>query len=203
MDFMNLPAFTLGLGAMLLGAFAVRNVLRSWSRLEGRVMCLGDSVTAHGGYIRVLQQTFPKLTFENHGVVGQSTSAILTRARPLLVPGAYSGVIVMGGLNDGDRPAAWTIGNLAAIYALAHTSGARVAALTETPVWSYPSWTAGAQARQDEARRWVLSKPASVDVSIDVWSPIRGHNEFYAPDGLHLNATGQTKLGQVVAKALR
>lgn len=166
-------------------------------------MVLGDSVTAHGGYVSVLQRAFPRLAFENHGVVGQSTRAMLDRARPLLTPGAYAGVIVMGGLNDGDRPVSWTTGNLSAIYAAAKASGARVAALSETPVSSYPSWTSGAQARAEGARRWVLGKPAHVDVSIDTWAPIKGHREYYAPDGLHLNAAGQQVLGQYVARKLR
>jgi lysophospholipase L1-like esterase len=166
-------------------------------------MCLGDSVTAHGGYVAVLQQTFPRLTFENHGVVGQSTRAMLDRARPLLVPSAYAGVIVMGGLNDGDRPASWTVNNLEAIYTLAKASGARVAALSETPVYHYPSWNSGAQARAEGARRWVLAKPAHADVAIDTWPALRGQAQYYAPDGLHLNAAGQAKLGQVVARKLR
>jgi lysophospholipase L1-like esterase len=166
-------------------------------------MVLGDSVTAHGGYVAILQRALPNLTWENHGVVGQSTRAMLDRARPLLTPGAYAGVVVMGGLNDGDRPASWTVANLAEVYRLAKASGARVAALAETPVSSYPSWTAGAQARAEGARRWVLAKPAHVDVAIDTWNAIQGHREYYAPDGLHLNASGQAKLGQVAATRLR
>lgn len=203
MNLMNVPAFLLSTGALVLGVFAARGLLRSWSRLEGRVMVLGDSITAHGGYVAALQRALPNLTFENHGVVSNSTSSMLARARPLLTPGAYAGVVVMGGLNDGDKPVAWTTSNLASIYALAKASGARVAALTETPVLSYPTWTSGAQARQDGARRWVLAKPAGVDVAVDTWNPLRGHAEYYAPDGLHLNAAGQAKLGQVVAKALK
>jgi lysophospholipase L1-like esterase len=200
---MNVPAFLLGASSLVLATFAIRAALSSWTHLTGRVMVLGDSVTAHGGYVAVLQRAFPRLTFENHGVVGQSTRAMLDRARPLLTPGAYAGVIVMGGLNDGDRPAAWTTGNLSAIYQAAKAAGARVAALSETPVSSYPSWTSGAQARAEGARRWVLAKPTHVDVAVDTWGPIKGHREYYAPDGLHLNAAGQAALGQAVVRKLR
>jgi lysophospholipase L1-like esterase len=175
----------------------------------GRAVAIGDSITAHGGYLRTLQQGLPGYQWENAGVVGNSTGQMLTRARSLLSgPGRYTDVIIAGDLNDGDRSASYTVSNIRQMATRAKNTGHRVILVSSTPWRGYARWNQRGQDRQDEVRRWLLSGAEGLaDVVVDGYRPLEDPNRptylnplYAANDRLHLNRIGQTKLGQEILR---
>jgi lysophospholipase L1-like esterase len=174
----------------------------------GRVLLIGDSIGAHGGFVRLLGQRLSGHTFQNQAVVGYNTGRMLTVAEQYIRPGAYSEVIVEGDLNDGDHAASWTKSNLRRIYQLARDSWARVIAVASTPWKGYTRWNPAAQARQDEVRRWIASgADGLVNATVDAYRTLEDQSRpgylnprYEAADHLHLNAEGQRMLGEEILR---
>jgi len=178
----------------------------------GRVLLIGDSIGAHGGFVRELDQALPGHSFQNEAVVGHSTGRMLTEAERTIRPNVFSEVIVEGNINDGDRSADWTKSNLRRIYQLARDAGARVVAVGSTPWRGYVRWAQSAQDRADEVERWLA---AGAEGLIDAYARVYDAVEdparpgyvnpaFEAPDHLHLNSRGQQAMGQaILAQAYR
>jgi len=148
------------------------------------------------------------MSFSNESAIGASTGRMLAVSERTIGRGLVD-VIVEGDLNDGARPASYTISNLRRIYRRAKDAGARVIAVTSTPWRGYrrhAGWSAEAQARQDEVRRWILSgADGLVDVAVDAYTPLQdprrpGHldPQYSAGDNLHLNRAGQERLGRII-----
>lgn len=172
----------------------------------GRVLLIGDSIGAHGGFVRYLDQQLPGHTFQNEAVVGYSTGRMLSVANRTIRPGAFSEIIIEGHLNDGNRSSDWTKSNLRRMFQAARDSGARVISIGSTPWRGYPSWSRQAQDRQDEVERWLRSgADGLIDAFADVYSAVEdpsrpGHvnPELAVRDRLHLNRAGQEAMGRAI-----
>jgi lysophospholipase L1-like esterase len=172
----------------------------------GRVLLIGDSIGAHGGFVRYLDEQLPGHTFDNQAVVGYSTGRMLAVAERHIRPNVYSEIIIEGDLNDGDRTSNWTKSNLRRLYQMARDAGARVVAITSTPWRGYARWNQAGQDRQDEVRRWIMAgADGLIDVAVNAYTPLEdaarpGHlnPEYASRDNLHLNSTGQRVMGEVI-----
>ncbi|MBI5398732.1 DUF2272 domain-containing protein, partial [Candidatus Woesearchaeota archaeon] len=96
-----------------------------------------------------------------------------------VLAGGHSDVIIMGGVNDlsGSASAQKIQADLADMYARAKAKGLRVVAVTTTPWKGYGTgtsvgWTEKKYDEQQELNKWILSKPASVDVAVDVFAAL-------------------------------
>jgi len=170
------------------------------------VLLIGDSIGAHGGFVRVLDEALSQHEFQNEAVVGYSTGRMLAVAEQHIRPNAYSEIIIEGDLNDGDRTSNWTKSNLRRLYQMARDAGARVVAVSSTPWRGYVRWNQAGQDRQDEVRQWIMSgADGLIDVAVNVYDAIEdparpGHvNPAYeARDHLHLNSAGQRAMGEAI-----
>ncbi|MBI4738626.1 DUF2272 domain-containing protein [Candidatus Woesearchaeota archaeon] len=93
--------------------------------------------------------------------------------------GSHSDIVIMGGINDlaGGAGAQKIQEGLADMYARAKAKGMRVIALTTTPWKGYGTatsvgWTEKKYVEQQELNNWILSKPANVDVAVDVFAAL-------------------------------
>jgi lysophospholipase L1-like esterase len=182
---------------------------RIWSGAPprpGRVLLIGDSIGAHGGFLRYLDAHLPEHTFQNQAVSGYSTGRMLSVAERYIRPGAFSEIIIEGHLNDGDRSSNWTKSNLRRLFQMARESGARVVSVGSTPWRGYASWSQAAQDRQDEVERWLSSGAEGlIDAFADVYDAVEapdrpGHvnPELAGADHLHLNRAGQEEMGRAI-----
>ncbi len=174
------------------------------AKRPGRAAAVGDSLMAHGGMVAVLN-TIPGYSWDNHGVVGETSGRILARAGQWAVP-TYNEVVILAGANDFPGMAAsQTVGNLNRIVQAAKAAGQRVTIVTTTPWRGYSSWSSTAQARQDEVNNWIRRNSAGADVVVDAYPVLSDGTgrliaQFAAPDGLHLNASGQRFLGNLIKR---
>lgn len=169
----------------------------------GRAAAVGDSITAHGAYVGVLNR-LPGYRWDNRGVRGATTANIRIRTPRR----TYGEVLVMGGLNDFSPSvgSAWTIENLRGAYQRARESGARVVAVTSTPCRGSARWTIEDQRDQDEVNRWILDgADGLVDVAVDAYSALESSEgsdqldpRYAQPDHLHLTRDGQRRLAQAI-----
>lgn len=168
----------------------------------GRTAVIGDSIVANtNGFVRYLGQNVPGRTFDNFGVVGQGTSAILNDLRTRVIGHGYDEVIVEGGLNDLGRndPVNYVTGNLRTIVSEAKNAGLRVVLVTITP------YRAGSgtirqinQVILANGRGW--GADAVVDINYPLADLLGGlkSNLVGTRDGLHPNHTGQLLIGQTL-----
>lgn len=201
-------------GAALLFGTRARGQMRSAARPVTRGLLVGDSLLAGTNPAQVLREQ-TRAPWDNVAVVGANSEAVLRQAqRALRRQGYYSHVVVLAGVNDGDRPAVFTKTNLQRIYQLGKGMGAQVIAVTETPFKSYPSWNAAAQARQTAAVDWLVRYEGGryADHVVDAWRqfddvrrPGQGYldTRYAAADGLHMNVEGQRHLGALILQAIR
>jgi hypothetical protein len=200
----NLMGF-LGWAALGVGAYLLLKPRQSPPR-PGPAAAVGDSIVAHPGFTAGLNK-LRGYTWQNHGVVGNTTRSMLARADRWANP-RFSEIVIMGNLNDMSPrlPPEWTIQNLRNLYRRAKAAGARVVAVTSTPWAGYTRWTPGEQADQNVVNGWILSGADGIpDVVVDAFHPLEdpqrpGHlrPEFAARDKLHLNRTGQVALTRAV-----
>ncbi len=218
----KLGVAALAVGAMLLFGSRGRAQpgTRGPVRHVTRGLIVGDSLMAGGGAARVLREQ-TEAPWDNAAVVSANSAAVLQQAQEnLRQQGRFSHVVVLAGVNDGDRPAAYTKTNLQRTYQLAKGMGAQVIAVTELPFRAYSRWTTVAQARQTELVIWLLQGEGRryTDRAVDAWhlleDPARRGQGYLdpryeavmqggRPDGLHLNADGQTLLGGLILRAIR
>jgi lysophospholipase L1-like esterase len=168
----------------------------------GRTAVIGDSIVANtNGFVRYLGQNVAGRTFDNFGVVGQGTAAVLGDLRTRVVGHGYDEVIVEGGLNDLGRNDAvgYVTGNLRTIVGEAKNAGLRVVLVTITP------YRAGSgtirqinQAILANGRSW------GADVVVDINYPLADltgglkSSLIGTRDGLHPNHEGQVLIGQTL-----
>jgi lysophospholipase L1-like esterase len=187
-------------------------VVRGSSRRVTRGLAVGDSHIAADIAIGVLRQQ-TGAPWDNVAVVGANSSAVLSQAQQNLTQqGKYSHLVVLAGVNDGERPSSYTKTNLQRIYQLGKAMGAQVIAVTEMPWHGYSSWTNAAQTRQTEAVRWLTTQEGSrfADRVVNAWHALDdpAHTGYLDPRygtaaGLHLNNDGQRLLGALILQAIR
>jgi lysophospholipase L1-like esterase len=165
------------------------------------VMAVGDSLTAHGGYCETLQMLLPVGSMVTcKGWVGEGAKAIGGKVSKQGF-GAVDDVIVLAGVNDlaSGRGVQYTVEQLDKIYQKARVGGARVIAVELTP-WEGHVQGAKRAWETAEVNEWIAKSP-SVEIVVDTSG--LGPNGYLLPeydsgDGLHLNAEGQQKLGELI-----
>jgi lysophospholipase L1-like esterase len=177
-----------------------------------RGLVMGDSIAAHGTAVEVLREQ-TRAPWTNLAVVGANSAAVLRQAQSALrQQGRFSHIVVMAGVNDGDRSSAFTKANLAQIYQLGKSMGAQVIAVTETPFRQYLGWTNAAQIRQNDVVGWLTTRGRGMyaDRVVDAHTQFTDRDHpgyldarYAAPDGLHLNSDGQRFLGALIVQAIR
>jgi len=174
----------------------------------GSAGAMGDSITKDGRYIARLRSLCPGMTFENHGVVSDSTGRMLSRFNSDIISHGYDEVIIMGGVNNACSSVERIEQDLAAMYSRAKTAGMRVIALAITPWKGSSGWTEECQRHTEEVNQWILSKPENVDVAVDVYSALEDAGnpdairpEFDTAGHLHPNAAGQKAIADAVYAA--
>lgn len=190
-------------GGLLLG-FAAKVVQRLTEPVLGarRVACLGDSITANGGYCRQLREHLPLGSITRpFGYEGKGTGYILGKL-PDVFQWGPTDVVVLAGVNDlpspgGDVQAAT---NLNRIYAELRARGIRVIAVQITPWHGYPS-AKGREQNTYDLNSWIVND-AQVEAVVN--TSALGDNNYhllpeYSAGGLHLNARGQKVLGGLIA----
>ena len=167
----------------------------------GRTAVIGDSIVAHtAGFVQYLNQNVPDRSFENFGVVGQGTQAILNDLRNRVIGHGFDEVIIEGGGNDLGRSNAreYISSRLRTMVEEAKAAGLKVVLLTMTP-WH--------QAKDliDEVNAVTLSQGRSwgADVVVDTHTPLSDtvgnlRSEYASPDQLHPNITGQRAIGGTI-----
>lgn len=168
----------------------------------GRTAVIGDSIVANtNGFVRYLGSNVAGRTFENFGVVGQGTAAILNDLRTRVIGRGFDEVIVEGGLNDLGRNDAVTYvtGNLRTIVGEARNAGLRVVLVTITPYGA-----ASDRIRQINREILANGRGWGADVVVDVHYPLADLVGGLKPslvgtrDGLHPNHEGQILIGQTL-----
>jgi lysophospholipase L1-like esterase len=191
------------------------------------VAALGDSLTdpkSQGGkYLDYLRERCPKSRFDGYGKGGEMVNQMRRRFAPEVFgdapdaaprPGAYTHVIVFGGVNDllSDKTAGRTppkiTKDLTAIYATAREHGARVVAITVAPWGGHPDYNPSRGEATREVNRFIGEQLAAgtVDHVVDsvpllsCGNPERVCARYGGPfkDGLHFGAEGHKALGEAL-----
>ncbi|MFH1246774.1 MAG: GDSL-type esterase/lipase family protein [Candidatus Micrarchaeota archaeon] len=160
---------------------------------------IGDSITSGGGYIAQLNARCAANLFDNHGIGGQGTGAMVSRFDADIISHNYRDVIILAGVNDiaSSRSVNTIKNNLAEMYNRAKNAGMHVIAVTITPWQDHSSWTPKFQAKTEEVNRWILSKPENVDVTVDAYSVLNA----FSTKPLHPNNAGQKAIGDAIYNA--
>lgn len=193
----------IALGGLVLGFTAkVLQRLAESPRGALRVVCLGDSITANGGYCRELATHLPKGSkVKVFGYAGQGTKHILSNIDDVLA--FYpTDVVILAGVNDLPRKGGDTVAatNLLKMYATFRQLGIRVTAVQITPWHGYPT-AKGFEQNTYNLNSWI-AREAVVDAVVNT-SALGDNNYYllpeYSADGLHLTAKGQKVLGGLIA----
>ena len=185
-------------------------LLRWWRRMKDkvpagprRVVALGDSWTADGGYVRQLLALLPEgstaqaLGYTGHGVAviaGHLDEALGLRPNDL---------IVGAGTNDlPGRSAETIIVGLRGLFTRAKAAGVRLIALELPPVHGYRTVATDAhRARRAQVNKWLRASELPDVVVPMEW--LGGEGEALLPqwdrgDHLHPNGAGQAAIGRRV-----
>ena len=164
-----------------------------------RVAVLGDSITANGGYVRRLQALLPPgSVVKGFGVVGEGAKAAHRRLSQAL-EGRPTDLVVLLGVNDiaSGRSLAHTQQWLGRIYAQGRAAGARVVAVTVTPWAAYKRTDARQQRTTAALNHWIRSAPVGAVVETGSMGDRQGRL-LGRGDGLHPDAAGQRRLGDLI-----
>lgn len=176
---------------------------------QRRGLVIGDSLTAHGGYVSEIRLSTSH-PWDVVAEVGWRTSSMLTAAR-VTDFSKYSSLVVLGGVNDfvhARVSAQNIIWNLSEILRIAQQAGVEQRIIVSTTPWAgYRTATAEALEKQRIVNAWILSgadglATAVVDTS-SLGAPDGHLVTLYAnADRLHLNVAGQRRLGQLISERL-
>lgn len=191
------------------------------ARRAYRIAALGDSLTdarsGGGGYLRVVAEACPETVIDNYGKGGDMVNQMRRRFErdilPRVTERGYTHLVVYGGVNDlySDETAGRTNDriqeDLTAIYERAHASGMRVVAVTVSPWGGFTRYFIPRRAETTrQLNAWIAEQGAAerVDRVVDSYpllscgDPERLCPDYARPDGLHLNALGQERLGRAL-----
>jgi len=196
---MNATAFLIaaGLGILFSGRRAPN---------PGPSAAVGDSIVANGGFLRVLN-SLQGYSWQNFGVVGNTTGQMLSRSDQW-ARASFTEILIMGCINDFSRRrnVEWTIDNMRQMYELARGVGARLVVVTSTPWDRYAAWNGPKQLKQNRVLQWQYAGADGLaDVVVDAYHPLADparpgalRRDYAARDQLHLNRSGQNRLGEVI-----
>ena len=172
-----------------------------------RVVALGDSITAHGGYARKLKAILPPgSVVEYRGFPGKGAQAIY-QMLPHALHLRPTHLVVLAGVNDlaSGRSLQHTKDWLTRIYRDARRAGVKVVAVTVLPWKGYLDRPRFDRNRDVVLRRWAdlngwIRTQAPVDHVVDTMelSPSGYLPRGWSHDGLHPNETGHTALAQLI-----
>jgi lysophospholipase L1-like esterase len=192
---------------IVLGAIALTGAAKVIRHLfDGeprRVACLGDSLTADGGYCRELRRRLPEGSVVRIFGYGGAQSSTIRHHLPEVLAWRPSDVVVLAGVND--LPAIGGAGvaatNLSKIYDAVRSKGIRVVAVQITPWHGYSS------AANREQNTFTLNDWIAYEAAVDEVVPTDSLGDYNyellskydSGDGLHLNSAGQRALGALIA----
>jgi len=192
------------LGGTALAAIVILLAIKaSRARVQAprRVSCLGDSLTAHGGYCAELQRLLPVgSTVRCFGYEGKGSGYIADRLDDALA-WAPTDLVVLAGVNDlaSGRGVQRVTDNLEEIFTKARARGVRVHGVGLTP-WGRHVRGRDYYQQTQEVNDW-LAFHAPVDSFTDTsWLGGAGDlaPEYDSGDGLHMNSEGQRMLGYLI-----
>jgi len=200
------PGLILGVGGSIATGMLV------WTLVHGprcrfgkrcRVAIVGDSLSAHGGYVSRMAEGLPSYTFDNYSQVGAGTGQILSNLQRALSSGnRYDEIIIEGGLNDWNRGDEHILNGLESLVRTAKASGARVVLLSLSPWYRGPQRIVNLNRRL----RW-LSLLWGADTFVDIWSPLADSSGALRSDltsdtamRIHPHAEGQRVLGEAILR---
>ena len=186
-----------------------------------RVGVMGDSITANGGYVRMLNELCPGYRFFNHGIGGNQTTQMRRRFKKNIFRRGYEEVIIFGGVNDiaSNRSLETIQKALLGMYEAAKEKGIRVIAVTVSPWGSYQErnlkrFSKDVQEKTLMLNSWIrgLKDKGIVDAVADTYHRLvaqdgRSMKEEFRNfpkrkgDGLHPGPEGQKEIGRVVFEA--
>ena len=175
-----------------------------------RVVCLGDSLSALGGYHRYLATHLDAAVWQVvSGGVGGYTSANILAEWPYYAPLDTAYVCVLGGINGilWGESAATCEANLQATYTALHNAGMKVVAVTLTPWKASTYWEAAEQVVTDAVNTWILNTATNVDYRVDAYTALEDVADtlkaaYDSGDGLHPNDAGYAALATAVYNAV-
>jgi len=195
-------------GLVYLGSAAVI-LLIGWRVLANKqvpfarkVICIGDSITANGGYVRELKRLLgPENSVRKFGYPGEGVKYISGKLPSAMMQGATD-VVIQAGVNDlaSGRSEATIKTHLASMVDYAHSHGAR-AVLIEVLPWGAHHRGRNLLPETHEINRWMrYDSLADKVVSGSSMGDFEGDlkSEYDSGDHLHLNNAGQKKLGELV-----
>jgi lysophospholipase L1-like esterase len=178
---------------------------------------LADEAVGGGGFVRVLRQRCPTVSFDNRAKGGFMVNQMRKRIETEVLPegNRYSHAIVFGGVNDlySDKTANRTLpriqSDLTRIYTALRERGVQVIAVTVAPWGGFGKWFTPERAQNTLAlNAWILAQAAegNVTLALDAYPllscgvPTHLCPALSAPhkDGLHIGKLGHQKLGEAL-----
>jgi lysophospholipase L1-like esterase len=168
------------------------------------IYCMGDSQTS-ADYPPLLQTSLGSTyTVIDRGVGGNTTTDMIARfATDITNYSNVDYVIIMAGTNDilNNTPVTTIEANLQIMYNLAHAKGAKVIALTITPMGGSSLYNPTHGADVILVNTWIKTKPTNVDYVVDTYTamldpdnPVPSLRSGDTIDGLHYSATGNQRI---------
>jgi lysophospholipase L1-like esterase len=187
------------------------------------VLVLGDSLTDEkvggGGFVRILREHCPKVSFDNRAKGGFMVNQMRKRLETEVLPegGHYSHAIVFGGVNDlySDQTANRSLprieADLTRIYTDLKAHGTDVIAITVTPWGGFKRWFTPERGKNTlTLNGWIMTQASSGNLAaaVDAYpllscgDPERLCPELALPhkDGLHFGKLGHQKLAEALLK---
>jgi lysophospholipase L1-like esterase len=180
------------------------------------VLALGDSITAHGGYIQKLKELAgPGIKFTKAATVGHKTSQMLARISDPSVAGyadisQFDTLILMGGVNNiwaGKSKITADIDKIISLASKKLKAPKKIVLLTILPFKGYPSWQKKSHQTILQVNEYLKSKDTGTNIiCVDTFKLLAdpGDNEKLMPgissDKLHPNSKGQKEMGELIYK---
>ena len=193
-----------------LGRYAAENAALLASGVPVRTVFMGDSITE--GWRAMRPGFFPPAR-ACRGISGQTTPQMVLRMMADVVALKPRAVHIMGGTNDiagntGAITVAQTCDNLAAMAAIARTSGIAVILASVPPATNFP-WRPGLETRAPIAaiNRWAAGFARATGATWIDYHPALADAEGamrpgFASDGVHPTAKGYAAMEAVAAPVL-
>ena len=176
-----------------------------FKKKRSRVLCIGNSITANGGYVNYLRYKC-KQPFDNMGIAGAPTRLLRSTFKSIRKKEIYKDLIILGGVNNIIDIKSVT-NDLQWIYTTAKENGIRVIALTITPWKGYKTWNKDKQKNTDAVNKWIMTQAKDIDIRVDTYTPMEASwrkdrlKKEFRDDSLHPNSEGQKFLGEIIYKA--
>lgn len=179
---------------------------------EKRVIFIGNSITE--GWKHADPEFFPRNSYVNRGIGGQTTPQILLRFRQDVVALKPAVVVILAGTNDiagntGPSTLEMIEDNLASMAEIARANDIQVVLSSVLPVSDYP-WAPGLHPAEKiiELNAWIKKYAARhAAVYLDYYSALvneqKGIRAEYTVDGVHPNPAGYKVMAPLAQKAVK